>query len=52
MRSPSQDEIRQALQDASGAAETADFDGLTGKQYVQRIRQGWSQRWTEHEGDD
>jgi hypothetical protein len=44
---PDQQEHRQAIQDSCGAAEDDDFDGLTGEEYTERVRHGWSRLWAE-----
>jgi len=36
--------LRQAFREAAGSAEPDDFDGLSGEEYVEKIRRGWSER--------
>lgn len=51
MRRPGPDEVARAIQESCGAAENDDFGGLTGEEYVERVRHGWSRRWTERGWD-
>ncbi len=51
LRRPDPEELRRAIQDSCGAADNDDFDGLTGEEYAERVRHGWSQRWTERGWD-
>ncbi len=47
--------LRQAFRDAAGTAHPDDFDGLSGEEYVAKIRRQWTERvdrmWTEGSGD-
>jgi hypothetical protein len=36
--------LRQAFRDAAGAADPEDFDGLSGEEYVAKIRRQWTER--------
>ena len=36
--------LRQAFRDAAGTADAEDFDGLSGEEYVARIRRRWTDR--------
>jgi len=36
--------LRQAFRDAAGAADLEDFDGLSGEEYVAKIRRQWTER--------
>lgn len=36
--------LRQAFREAAGAADPEDFDGLSGEEYVARIRRQWTER--------
>lgn len=43
--------LRKAIRESAGAAGPDDFDGLTGEEYVAKIRRQWTERadrmWTE-----
>lgn len=41
--------LRRAFREAAGTADPEDFDGLSGEEYVQKIRRGWMAR-VEHLG--
>jgi hypothetical protein len=36
--------LLQAVRESAGSAEPEDFDGLSGEEYVEKIRRGWSER--------
>jgi hypothetical protein len=36
--------LRQAFRDAAGTAHPDDFEGLSGEEYVAKIRRGWTER--------
>lgn len=36
--------LRQAFRDAAGSADPDDFDGLSGEEYVAKIRRQWTER--------
>ena len=36
--------LRQAFRDAAGAVDPEDFDGLSGEEYVAKIRRQWTER--------
>jgi predicted CopG family antitoxin len=36
--------LRQAFRESAGAAGPEDFDGLSGEEYVAKIRRGWGER--------
>jgi hypothetical protein len=36
--------LRQAFRDAAGTADPEDFDGLSGEEYVAKIRRQWTER--------
>lgn len=36
--------LRQAFRDAAGTARPDDFDGLSGEEYVAKIRRSWTER--------
>lgn len=42
-----QEEMLEAFDEAFGAADADDFDGLSGEEYVDKVRSGWSRRWVE-----
>ena len=47
--------LRKALRESAGAAHPDDFDGLSGEEYVARIRRRWTERadrmWAERPSD-
>jgi hypothetical protein len=36
--------LRRALRESAGSADPDDFDGLSGEEYVEKIRRGWGER--------
>ncbi|HEX6754803.1 MAG TPA: ribbon-helix-helix protein, CopG family [Mycobacteriales bacterium] len=47
--------LRKALRESAGSADPGDFDGLSGEEYVARVRRQWTERvdrlWTERSGE-
>ena len=36
--------LKRAIRESAGSAHPDDFDGLSGEEYVEKIRRGWSER--------
>jgi hypothetical protein len=36
--------LKKAIRESAGSAHGDDFDGLSGEEYVEKVRRGWSER--------